>query len=422
MSKNPQRSFLVRPLSIANSKQAREIFAQIGVDAAGVEAMLEKTRHHNILIEAQECRVANIIKQGMLAVGGDAAVSRGVVACSVAHSDILLMGSAKQLRRFCEKISQQPFGLAELAHAVVLLLDAPQEENVIWRTARREISLGERTLIMGVINTTPDSFSDGGMFSAPPAAVTRALQMVEEGVDIIDIGAASSRPGATPISAEEEWRRLALILSAIAPRLGDIPLSIDTTRAEIARRALDEGVEIINDISALRFDAAMVELVATSRAGVVLMHMRGEPQTMQQGEIRYGDVVGDISHFLQERADWAQRRGVARASIVLDPGIGFGKRFADNIAIINRLSEFAALGFPLLLGASRKAFLGALTGEEVPARRLAASLAAHCVAALGGAHIVRVHDVAETKKALLVVDAIRQNSLGVLPPKNRGAP
>ena len=268
-------------------------------------------------------------------------------------------------------------------------------------------SIGHRTLVMGVLNVTPDSFSDGGLHFEPGKAIEHALASVEAGADIIDIGGESSRPagpygkGAAPVSAKEELARTLPIIEAIARQI-DIPISIDTTKAEVARQAIDSGATIVNDISAMRFDACMGDLIAGTGAAIVLMHMQGTPATMQQNPI-YDDVVADVLAFLRARIDKARAMGIARSQIVIDPGLGFGKRYAHNLAILARLSEFHTLGYPILIGPSRKQFTAP---QSRPDSRLSGSIAAVTVGALAGVHIARVHDVAETAQALTLSDGI----------------
>jgi len=271
--------------------------------------------------------------------------------------------------------------------------------------AGRTVSLGERTLVMGVLNCTPDSFSDGGLYLSPDEVARRLAEIEEEGADWCDIGGESSRPGAEPVTADEEWRRVAPAFAA-ATRLGSrLLLSIDTTKAEVARRALEEGAAVINDISGLRFDPALADLAARGKAGLVLMHMRGDPRTMQQ-DPRYDDVVAEIKRELASAADEAGRRGVRREQILLDPGLGFGKTVEHNLTVIRHLPALAAAGHPLLIGASRKSFIGRVLGGEV-CDRLEGSLAVHVAAALAGAHVVRAHDVRATVRAVRMADAVR---------------
>jgi dihydropteroate synthase len=274
-----------------------------------------------------------------------------------------------------------------------------------WRLPRGELALGRRTLIMGIVNVTPDSFSDGGRFLSPQAAVDQGLRLLDEGADILDVGGESTRPGAEPVPAEEEQARVLPVIRGILARRPGAVVSIDTYKAAVAAAALEAGAQIVNDVTALRGDADMAALVAQRGAGLVLMHMRGEPRTMQK-DPRYDDVVAEVTAFLQRQAQAAQEAGVAREAIVVDPGIGFGKNLEHNLALIRHLGSLRALGYPVLLGASRKTFIGQLTGREQPRDRLWGTLGAHVVGAALGADIVRVHDVAPLKEALVVTDAI----------------
>jgi dihydropteroate synthase len=258
-----------------------------------------------------------------------------------------------------------------------------------------------RTLICGILNVTPDSFSDGGKWASPGAAAARGLEMEKQGADLLDIGGESSRPGSAPVSFEEEGHRVLPVIKALAPRL-KIPISIDTCKPEIARLAVKAGADIINDITGFK-DPAMIEAAAASGAGAIIMHMRGEPRTMQADPV-YKDVVEEVKAFLAERAAALAKAGVKR--IILDPGIGFGKTLEHNLALIARLGEIRALGYPVLLGVSRKKFIGTLAGGE-PEERLSGTIAACAAGAANGADIIRVHDVPECRQAMLVADAIR---------------
>ncbi|MEI7591559.1 MAG: dihydropteroate synthase [Deltaproteobacteria bacterium] len=406
MMVNNRQTLLVRSLEFCSPQDAKNTLDKIGVDAHGVLAMLSKTQSVNILISKQESKIANIIKQEMLSVGGDAAVARGVIDCSVSHSDILIIGSHKQVKRFCEKLTHQPFGLNNIANEIKKLLANITRDSFSFKTARREILLGKRTLIMGILNITPDSFSDGGSFLEPSIAIDKAIAMIDDGADIIDIGGESSRPGAIAISKQEEMDRVLPIIEGISSR-ADIPISIDTTKSAVAEMAIRVGAEIVNDISALTFDAKMIDVVSKNKAGLILMHMRGNPENMQKENIVYDDIIGDITGFLQQQTKFAVERGVGQESIIIDPGIGFGKKLEDNLNIIKRLDEFSSMGFPLLIGISRKSFIGTLTNETVAQKRIEGSLASLCVAVWNGAKIARVHDVTQTKKMLAVLDAIK---------------
>ena len=272
-----------------------------------------------------------------------------------------------------------------------------------WRLPQGELELGARTFIMGVVNVTPDSFSDGGHFFRPDEAVAQGVKLAAEGADILDVGGESTRPGSEGISGEDEIKRVLPVIQGLRSRTNAL-ISIDTQKTEVAEKALEAGAQIINDISALRTNPQMAALAARTKAGLVLMHMKGTPRTMQENP-HYDDVVAEIKQFLAERAQFAQSRGVEKSRIVIDPGIGFGKTFEHNLTIMRHLAELADLGYPVLLGASRKSFIGRLTGRPAP-ERLWGTVGAHVAGALLGAHLVRVHDVAPLKEALLVSDAI----------------
>ena len=275
----------------------------------------------------------------------------------------------------------------------------------------RVLDLGRRTCVMGVLNVTPDSFSDGGRFFDPSAAVAQGERMAAAGADVIDVGGESTRPFSDPVPAEEEIRRVVPVVAELARRV-DVPISIDTTKAEVARRALAAGAAMVNDISGLELDPDLAAAAADFGALLVLMHMRGEPRTMQV-DPRYDDLVGEIREHLSRAAERAERMGVERSRLVVDPGLGFGKTAAHNLELIRRLPEFAVLELPLLVGPSRKSFIRRLVKppevKDIPADLPVVETgtqAAVAAAVIGGAHIVRVHDVAATVATVKVIDAI----------------
>src|SRR6476661_10885629 len=272
--------------------------------------------------------------------------------------------------------------------------------------------IGERTLIMGILNVTPDSFSDGGQFVSVDAAVAHAEQMISEGADIIDVGGESTRPGGEPVSVEEEIERVVPVIEVLVRRF-EVPISVDTTKSEVARAALDAGVAIVNDVSALRFDFYVADAVARAGAGLVLMHSRGTPATMHRLP-PVADIMEEVVSSLRASIHMAERRGVKRESIVIDPGIGFGKSQEQNLELIARLDELIAAfsDYPLLIGTSRKSFIGRIladaSGTPAPAEdRLHGSLATITAAILKGAHIVRVHDVKATVETGKIVKALQ---------------
>jgi dihydropteroate synthase len=272
--------------------------------------------------------------------------------------------------------------------------------------------IGQRTLIMGILNVTPDSFSDGGQFFSLDSAVARAEQMIAEGADIIDVGGESTRPGGEPVSVEEEIKRIVPVIAELGKRT-DTPISVDTTKSEVARAALDAGAAIVNDISALRFDFYVADAVARAGAGLVLMHSRGTPATMHRLP-PVADIMEEVTHSLRASINMAERRGVKRESIVIDPGIGFGKSQEQNLELIAKLDQLIAAfpDYPLLIGTSRKSFIGRILADEngtpAPAEdRLHGSMATITAAILHGAHIVRVHDVKATVETIRVAESIK---------------
>jgi dihydropteroate synthase len=266
------------------------------------------------------------------------------------------------------------------------------------------LNLGPRTLVMGVLNVTPDSFADGGRHVDPADAVAHAEAMMAAGADIIDIGGESTRPGAPPLDTDEEWRRIGPVLSALRPQT-TLPISVDTYKAAIAERAVDLGADLINDISGLTYDADLPAVAARSGVGLVLMHMRGRSGDMY-AHASYADVMGEIVAELSARLEAAIAAGIARDRIILDPGLGFAKRAAHSLEAIARLPELAALGRPILCGPSRKSFLTAAIGDRPPEERLWATAGAVAASIVAGAHIVRVHDVAEMVQVVRAVDVI----------------
>lgn len=276
----------------------------------------------------------------------------------------------------------------------------------------RSLFLGEKTAIMGIVNITPDSFSDGGKFFRHEDALARANQLIEQGADIIDIGGESSRPFSEPVSAKDELERIIPVIKALADRIS-VPISVDTTKAEVARQAIEAGADIINDISAMNFDPEIGKVAADTGAALILMHMKGTPKSMQQNPV-YDDLLGEIYDFLEDAIDRAIAAGIKANRIIIDPGIGFGKTVSHNLEIIKNLDRFSGLRAPLLLGVSRKAFIRKVLGQGSQKELEpdhpdieTATQAAVAMGIFGGAHIVRVHDVAKTTPTVKIADAVR---------------
>ena len=382
--------FSPRLLALQTPEHAARELRRIAVDGYGIVEMVPKMRTLCVHLPQLECRQANILKQEMLSLGGDAAVARGTVACSIDRTDCILIGTAKQLTRLCLKLKAQPFGLPALAGELDRLLAHSATVPAGWKTSRRTLSL-RRPLIMGILNLTPDSFSDGGRYSDPDVACEKALQMEADGADIIDIGGESTRPGASPVSADEELGRIIPIIERLAGTL-KCAISVDTWKSAVAAGALSAGAEIINDISGFNFDPRMAGVAASSGAGVVLMHTRGTPDKMQQNT-QYDDLMSEVSAGLRASIACAREAGVCDDCIAIDPGIGFGKDGAGNLELLRRMGELSGFGLPILSGPSRKSFIGRVLGREQPDDRLFGTAAAVAISVSHGASVLRVHDV-----------------------------
>jgi dihydropteroate synthase len=401
----PGRRFHARVVEARSfAELAREIEGTES-DPEGVGIMTRNGRVFPVALDGVSLKASPLLKQELLAAGADAAHARGIADHSAADSRVLLLATWSQYQRVLPKLRRQPFRLRQLADEVEAAL-----RNYTSRAPRtvpgahRALVIGERTLVMGVLNVTPDSFSDGGRFSDPPHAIARAREMVAEGAALIDIGGESTRPGATPIPWEEEWRRVGPVLTEFAST-STVPVSIDTRSPEVARRAIAAGADIVNDVSGLAA-AGMREVVAESGAAAVVMHMRGTPATMASLTV-YEDVRRQVFEELGRSVEDAEAAGVPSSRILVDPGLGFAKTPAQSMELLAHVGELRSLGYPVVVGASRKSMIGALTEVASAADRLEGSLAAAVVAALQGAHIVRAHDVAATVRALRIADAAR---------------
>jgi dihydropteroate synthase len=315
------------------------------------------------------------------------------VACSIESTDVILIGTDKQLLKLCNKLAPQPFGLPALAAELIRILSHAVHPPQSWKTALRDLPL-TRPLIMGILNVTPDSFSDGNLFFEPQQAIDRALELADAGADIIDIGGESTRPGAPSVTAADEIKRVVPVFSGLA---GKIPcaLSIDTWKSSVAHEAMAAGAEIINDISGCTFDVQMASVAARSGAGIVLMHTRGTPQEMQTNT-EYDDLIGEIIQSLRHSVALAADAGIGRQCMAIDPGIGFAKGAGHNLEILRRLREFTGLGLPVLAGTSRKSFIGRTLNRETD-QRLYGTAATVALAVANGASILRVHDVREMR-------------------------
>ena len=394
---------LIRCLHITNASEAIHQMKKMGVDPTGVRLMEGKTLHFNLKVEGIEPRTANLLKQEMLALGGDVAVDGRGLDCSTEKTDALLMGTQKHFEKLILKLEQYPT-LNPLGQSVKQTLKNISKTQYAIRCRKRTLTLGKRTLLMGVLNVTPDSFSDGGLFFDKEKAISHGLRLVEEGADIIDIGGESTKPGSKPLELEEELRRVIPVIKSISAEV-DVPISIDTYKSTVAQKAIEAGAEIINDISGLNFDPSLAKVASKEDTPLVLMHIRGTPETMQKN-VHYDSLFSEILQYLKDSIQRAESAGLDPRQIIVDPGIGFGKTVEDNLLIIKNLHEFRILGKPILLGTSRKSFIGKILNVEV-GERLEGTLSSITVGVLNGANIIRCHDALQAKRAIAVADAIR---------------
>ena len=389
--------------TIPSTDEAAKIIRAIGSEDAGVQIMKLKTVFRAIQVYDLPSRSALIIKQEALACGAEAAISKD--ALNGKETGILITGTEAQMYRLAEKLAHQYRSLKELGGKIIQILENVERVPAPMKI-RKTVFDWKRTYVMGVLNVTPDSFSDGGKFFDSRLAVKRALEMIKDGADIIDVGGESTRPGSEPVSAQDELKRVIPVIKSIRKK-SNIPISIDTYKPQVAKAAIDAGADVINDVYGLR-QKGMAETAAKLGVPVVIMHMLGKPKDMQ-AKPEYKDVVAESIEFLQERILAAKAAGANQ--IIIDPGLGFGKRTGsgteDNCEILRRLSEYKTLGCPILLGASRKKFIGNLLGGAPEDERLEGSIGAHVIAAQSGANIIRTHDVKETVRALKIADAIK---------------
>lgn len=366
---------------------------QICPKAAGLElervqfdedyrAAAEKKYHH-IILKASDLSApgANVLKQTCLSLGTDAGVHRGAINCTIDREAVLITATQAQLERLVLKLRPQPFGLKLLAESITRML-------------QRQRRLGNRPLeVMAILNTTPDSFSDGGRLMDPEAAVAAAGKALAIGADWLDVGGESTRPGAEEVPIDEELSRVIPVIEAIHKAFPEARMSVDTRKAAVARAALAAGAQMVNDVSGMRFEPEMAAVVAEARCPIVLMHSQGTPLTMQEAP-QYHDVVGEVSRFLYGQVAAAVEAGIAPENIILDPGFGFGKTLDHNLALMRRLREIVSIGFPVLVGTSRKSFLTMGAGDRIPTHQREALTAASLAAAVqAGARLLRVHDL-----------------------------
>jgi dihydropteroate synthase len=395
-----------RVLILRNERGVKEELRKIGVSQQALKILAPKAFHYLIKLEGVPPPTANLLKQEMLSVMADAAISKEVASFTSKKSDVLLIGTEAQLKKVLSRLNRQRFNLPRVSRELAELLKNFKKDRFVLSFNDKKMNLARKVAVMGILNLTPDSFYNGGKYATQSRALRRVEEMLKEGADLIDVGGESTRPGAEKVGVEEEIRRVTPVISKIRDLFG-IPVSIDTYKAKVAKEALKAGVDMVNDISGLRFDPQLKEVVARSGASVVLMHIKGTPRDMQNNP-QYGSLMGEIVSYLSESIRLAQRTGIDLEKIAVDPGIGFGKTVEHNLHILSHLGELRSLGRPILIGVSRKSFIGATLNLPLE-ERLEGSLAAASLAVMQGAKIIRTHDVKATRRAVDLVQAIIQS-------------
>jgi len=402
---------IITPLSIENEKIAKSLLSSVGVSREGIDILSLKCVYSAFKIEGIKSWEANIIKQHLLSLGSDSAVERSAL-IKDKKTDTIIFGNISQLKKLCSKLKNQPFNLNEISQTISLYLDNLFKQEFVLRVRDKTIKI-KKPLLCGIINLTTDSFSGDGLLAKACGNKLKDLvlkkieTMAKDGAAMIDIGAESSRPYSHPIPEKEEIARIVPVLCAVRKNFKDILISVDTYKLNVAKAAAEEGIDIINDITALRKSPGIVNLIKKYKLGIILMHMKKNPRTMQINP-KYRKVTEEIVSFFRERISILNKEKINPQQIMIDPGIGFGKTLEDNLKIINELYKFKIFGLPIFIGLSRKSFIGKITGKSAD-QRLPGTIASTVLAALRGANILRVHDVRENKEALCVARSIINN-------------
>ncbi len=395
------KSYNTRLIEMSRCYDIREQLAEIGLSEEEIEGNYEYFKFYSLKIEGVDTRAANLLKKYVEQLGGVIAFSKEATEFTVRKTDVVITANKNVLSMLIIKLKNEPYDLDVISSEIKKCMES---DNGIISWNDKVLDFNKKTYVMGILNTTPDSFFEESRAQSIRQAVEKADQMIKCGVDIIDIGGESSRPGAEPVDTDEEIRRVIPVVEAIRRR-SNIIISVDTRKKEVAERALDAGADIINDITGLKHNLNLARLIARRKVPVILMHMRGNPKTMQKNPY-YEDTVSEILQELRSSISFALGVGIPQDKIIIDPGIGFGKRVQDNIRIIRELKSFKSLNYPILVGLSRKSFIGEILGKPVE-KRLIGTIVANTMAIINGANIVRVHDVGDTVEMIKVIDSIR---------------
>ena len=406
-----EKSYNARVVSGDDTTLTTEL-ERVGAQVPGQQIMWRKASFLPIRLEGLTCVGANVLKQEMLARGGDCAVHRDCLTLDREETSVLLIGTRPQYEDLREKLREQAFGLPEVGEQLETMLESLDVHLEPLQLGRYTLPIGKRTLVMGIMNVTPDSFSGDSLGDDVEAAIAQARRMKAEGADILDIGGQSTRPGSDPVPVEEELQRvLPVVQRLVGPDGVNLPISIDTSRARVADDALKAGAHIINDITGLRDEPEIARVAAKHKAALALMHIKGTPRDMQQNP-HYDDLLAEVIAYLRSGIERATSAGVPRSRIWVDPGIGFGKTIDHNLELLRRLAELESLGCAILVGTSRKSFIGRILagarGGELPppAERVIGTGATVAVSIANGASIVRVHDVSHAVEVARIADAI----------------
>ncbi|EPY2277316.1 dihydropteroate synthase [Clostridium sporogenes] len=389
-----------------NKNSFPEELSKIGVHDGSINIFMNKNSITPLKIFNVLAPAANIIKQELMALGGDCAINKYCVNCKVETSDIILLGTDRQYKKLLAKLKYMTFFRIE---EIAVELENYIKNNGVVKTVLkdgREINY-ENLKVMGIINCTPDSFYEGSRKKSIEEALKTAEKMLKEGAEILDIGGESTRPGSDPVDEEEEIKRVVTVIKKIKNKFKDVIISIDTYRANTAKAAIEAGADIVNDISAMKYDENMVKVVKEYNVPVILMHIKGKPKDMQIDPV-YDDLMKEIHLYFDERIEFCKSYGIAEDKIILDPGIGFGKTVEHNLKLMNRIEELKSFNLPVLLAASRKATIGKVLGDLLTEERLEGTIALSCLAVDAGIQMVRVHDVKENIRAIRMLEAIRK--------------
>jgi dihydropteroate synthase len=390
------------PIDISSTSDLKRHLSEIDVSDEDIERIADRFLYCTVKLEGVDTRAANLIKSYVEALGGGAAMRSGAHEFTVRETDLIVSGSRHTLQLLAIRLKGEPFGLDGIG---IEIAACTAHGNRVMSWGGRTLDFTHKTYVMGILNCTPDSFYPTTRATSIKEAVKTARELIDAGVDIIDVGGESTRPGSEPVPLEEEIRRVIPVIQALR-EVSTVMISVDTRKKEVAERALDAGADIVNDISGLRHSEDLARLVAKRRVPVVLMHLRGTPKTMQQKPY-FKNTISEILRELQPSIAAALGAGIPPEMIIIDPGIGFGKRIQDNLRIIRELASLKSLNFPILIGLSRKGFIGEILDRPVE-KRLVGTVTANTLAIINGANIIRVHDVADAVEMVKIIDSVRR--------------